>query len=218
MSTQFSSFGQTNDSTLNKLITGNTRFVNQTLLHPHDNKQALLHNATMQNPFAYVHACSDSRVSPELIFDQGIGDLFVSRVAGNVMGDGGLGSIEYAIENLGVRFILILGHTHCGAVKATVSGEKPTGHIIWLVKKIVPSFLKAKKLPGDVIENTIKENVKNSIHEVINDKGLSKLPFKNEIIIAGGIYHLEDGSVEIIVQPMTFAETTKSDKLVNTKD
>lgn len=116
---------QTQDSLLNRLLNGNKRFMTQMALHLNDDLQAILKTSTSQKPFALVHTCSDSRVSPELIFDQGIGDLFVTRVAGNVMGDGGLGSIEYAIEHLGVRFILVLGHSKCGAVSASNQNEGP---------------------------------------------------------------------------------------------
>jgi carbonic anhydrase len=205
-------YGQSNDSILAQLLNGNSRFMNQMALHPNDDNGAIIRTSSSQKPFALVHTCSDSRVAPELVFDQGIGDLFVTRVAGNVMGDGGLGSIEYAVEHLGVRFILILGHSKCGAVSATVSGKKASGHISWLVNKIKPSYKKVVNLSGDKIDLTIKENVKNSMSEVMKDRELLDLAIRNQIVIAGAVYHIEDGSIEIVVPPLTLDKSISQSK------
>lgn len=194
-------YAQSIDSVLTRLLNGNKRFMNQMAIHPNDDRNTLLKTSKSQKPFAIVHTCSDSRVSPELIFDQGIGDLFVTRVAGNVMGDGGLGSMEYAVEHLGVRFILILGHTKCGAVTATISGQKPAGHISWLTDKILPSYQKTKEMQGDIIDLTVIENVKHSMSEVMSDRALLDSALRNQIIIAGAVYHIEDGSIQIVVPP-----------------
>jgi carbonic anhydrase len=189
------------DTILTKLLEGNKRFVNQKSVHPDDDQSVIIKTAKAQKPYAVIHTCSDSRVSPELIFDQGIGDLFVQRVAGNVMGNGGLGSTEYAVEHLGVKFILVLGHTKCGAVSATVSEEKTVGHISWLVEKIKPAYQKVKNLPGDKVDNTVRENVRQSVNEILMDAAIIDPALKDKVRIAGGIYHIEDGSVEIIIQP-----------------
>jgi carbonic anhydrase len=194
---------QSKDTIFTKLLTGNKRFMSQMALHPNDDAQAIMRTSKSQMPFALVHTCSDSRVAPELIFDQGIGDLFVTRVAGNIMDDGALGSIEYAVEHLGVRSILILGHSKCGAVTAAVSGKKESGHISWLIDKIKPSYKKVVDLPGDKIELTIKENVRNTMDELMKDMGLLDLVIRNQIVVAGAVYHIEDGSIEVIVPPQT---------------
>jgi carbonic anhydrase len=198
---------QSADSILNKLLNGNKRFMTEMAMHPTDGSQRVMKTSKSQMPYAYVHTCSDSRVSPELIFDQGIGDLFVTRVAGNVIGDGGLGSMEYAVEHLGVRFILVMGHTKCGAVSATVSGKRAPGHISWIVKKITPSYLRVKNLGGDIIDLTVRENVKQSVNEVLSDSELIDLTYRDKIMVAGGVYNIENGSVEIIIPPKPLGKT-----------
>jgi carbonic anhydrase len=203
---------QSIDSTLNRLLKGNRRFMSQMALHPNGNIQTVMKTSRSQMPYALIHTCSDSRVSPEIIFDQGIGDLFVTRVAGNVMGDGGLGSIEYAVEHLGVRFILILGHTKCGAVSAAVSGEMASGHISWIVNKIAPSYYKVKEKGADKIDLTVRENVKQSINEVLLDSELIDLSYHDKIMVAGGVYNIENGSVEIIIAPQRLKKASDQNK------
>ena len=105
------------------LLTGNKRFLDEKSTHPHQNLNAVLKNQNSQHPFAVIVTCSDSRVSPEILFDQGIGDLFVIRNAGNLISDIDMGSIEYAIEHLDTKLVIILGHTECGAIKAYL-GDK----------------------------------------------------------------------------------------------
>jgi carbonic anhydrase len=105
------------------LLTGNKRFLDEKSTHPHQNLNAVLKNQNSQKPFAVIVTCSDSRVSPEILFDQGIGDLFVIRNAGNLISDIDMGSIEYAIEHLDTKLIIVLGHTECGAIKAYL-GDK----------------------------------------------------------------------------------------------
>ncbi|SHH07653.1 carbonic anhydrase [Flavobacterium defluvii] len=108
---------------LEQLLTGNQRFLDGKSIHPHQDKQTVLANQDGQKPFAVVVTCSDSRVSPEIVFDQGIGDLFVIRNAGNLISDIDMGSIEYAVEHLDAKLIVILGHTECGAVKAYINDK-----------------------------------------------------------------------------------------------
>ena len=112
-----------NETPIEKLISGNKRFIDEKTIHPHQNKKTVLANQDAQHPFAVVLTCSDSRVSPEILFDQGIGDLFVIRNAGNLISDIDMGSIEYAVEHLDAKLIVVLGHTECGAIKAYV-GDK----------------------------------------------------------------------------------------------
>lgn len=106
-----------------ELLDGNNRFLDGKSKHPHQDKKTVLANQDGQKPFAVVVTCSDSRVSPEIVFDQGIGDLFVIRNAGNLISDLDMGSIEYAVEHLDTKLIVILGHTECGAVKAYINDK-----------------------------------------------------------------------------------------------
>jgi len=108
---------------LERLTQGNKRFLDEKSIHPHQNKQSVLENQDGQKPFAVVITCSDSRVAPEIVFDQGIGDLFVIRNAGNLISDIDMGSIEYAVEHLDTKMIVVLGHTECGAIKAYINDK-----------------------------------------------------------------------------------------------
>lgn len=130
-----------NQNPLEKLIAGNQRFIDEKSIHPHQDKKTVLENQNEQHPFAVVLTCSDSRVSPEILFDQGLGDLFVIRNAGNLISDIDMGSIEYAVEHLDVQLIIVLGHTECGAIKAYISDtnneyKKHLNHIDNIVETI----------------------------------------------------------------------------------
>ncbi len=157
-----------------------------------------------QHPIAGILSCADSRVPPEIIFDQGAGDLFVSRDAGNVVSNYGLASFEFAVNNLGVPLILVLGHVGCGAVAtaltASTGRRQLPGHLPELVKAIEPAIITAHgKHPGDFLAATIEENVR---------LGIKRLKTKSEIIgkavntgglqIKGGVYDLETGAVTFI--------------------
>ncbi len=130
-----------NQTPLEKLVAGNKRFLDEKTIHPHQNKNSVLKNQNGQHPFAVIVTCSDSRVAPEILFDQGIGDLFVIRNAGNLISDIDMGSIEYAVEHLDAKLIVVLGHTECGAIKAYVGDknndyQKHRNHIDDIVETI----------------------------------------------------------------------------------
>jgi carbonic anhydrase len=130
-----------NQTPLEKLVAGNKRFLDEKTIHPHQNKNSVLKNQNGQHPFAVIVTCSDSRVAPEILFDQGIGDLFVIRNAGNLISDIDMGSIEYAVEHLDSKLIVVLGHTECGAIKAYVGDknndyQKHRNHIDDIVETI----------------------------------------------------------------------------------
>lgn len=130
-----------NVSSLEKLTSGNQRFLDEKSIHPHQNKKTVLDNQDGQKPFAVIITCSDSRVSPEIVFDQGLGDLFIIRNAGNLISDIDMGSIEYAVEHLDTKLIVVLGHTECGAIKAYIndkdgSYKKHLSHIDNIVETI----------------------------------------------------------------------------------
>ncbi|HEY4484757.1 MAG TPA: carbonic anhydrase, partial [Nitrospiria bacterium] len=121
------------DKALTMLMEGNARYVEGKMLHPNQAADRMGELAKGQHPFAVILGCADSRVPPEIVFDQGLGDLFVLRVAGNIADDAVIGSIEYAVEHLGTTLVFVLGHERCGAVSAAVEvvtkGAKVPGHI-----------------------------------------------------------------------------------------
>jgi carbonic anhydrase len=186
----------TGNSAMNELMQGNKRFVKNHLQHPHQDTIYMHKLSTSQHPKAVVLTCADSRVSPEIIFDQGLGDLFVIRNAGNVVDNDVLGSIEYAIEHLGVTTIIVLGHENCGAVTATVNHVNTNNHIMDLERFISPAYALVENKPGNKIHNTVVENVEQSIKAIKNDKSL--LPenlHMNDINIYGAVYDMASGVV-----------------------
>ncbi|MEW6420032.1 MAG: carbonic anhydrase [Nitrospirota bacterium] len=197
--------GTAGDEALQKLMDGNKRFVSSKLMKKDlgDTKRKELLKG--QKPFATIITCSDSRVPPELIFDQGLGDIFIIRVAGNVVDPIELGSIEYGVEHLHTPLLFILGHEKCGAVTATVEAEgAPEGNIGAIVKKIKPAADTAKKKGGTkekIVETAIEENVKNVYKDTMKSSIVSHLVQEGKLKIVGGIYMLSTGKVEMIELP-----------------
>lgn len=195
--------GITPDEALSRLLEGNRRFVSNKSFHPNEGPNARGKLAGGQAPFAIILGCSDSRVPPEVVFDFGLGDLFVIRVAGNIVEDAGVGSIEYAVEHLGTPLIVVLGHERCGAVKATIEtveagGEAP-GRIGELVRKLKPAVEASKNVPGDKVDNAVRENARRMAKELA---GLE--PFLKERVDSGKVkvvaarYDLDSGVVELL--------------------
>lgn len=182
-----------------KLIDGNKRYVDARLSHPNQTPQRRTEVAKGQQPFAAIVSCADSRVPPEILFDQGLGDLFVIRLAGNILDDAALGSLEYAVEHLGVKYIMVLGHERCGAVEATIQGGETPGHIGSLVKAIQPALDKAKKQPGDLLDNAVRANVTMVVQQLKSSAPiLEALVKKGDLTVAGACYDLDDGVVAIL--------------------
>jgi len=198
--------GSAGDESLQKIMDGNKRFVSDKLMQKEacDVKRKEL--STGQKPYAIVLTCSDSRVPPEVIFDQFLGDIFVIRVAGNVVDQIGLGSIEYAAEHLNSPLLFILGHSKCGAVKATLEAKgKPEGNIGAIVKKIQPAAATAKKKGGsedEVFETAIKENIKNVYKDVMTKSTIiPHLAQEGKLKIVAGEYNLATGKVDMVDLP-----------------
>lgn len=181
-----------------KLMQGNQRYVDGKSIHPGQTVERREKLVGKQEPFAVIIGCSDSRVPPEIIFDQGIGDLFVVRVAGNVVGPIELDSIEYAAEILYSPFILVLGHQNCGAVRAVLSGEGYSEDIENISPFIEKAVKKAKSLPGDRLTNTIKANVQLMVDYLGSTPILKKLVKDGKLKIMGGYYELEEGKVVLL--------------------
>jgi carbonic anhydrase len=149
--------------------------------------------APKQRPFAAVLGCSDARVPIELIFNEGPNDLFVIRVAGNGLGTEVLGSLKYAVEHLGARLIVVLGHERCGAVTAALESSHAPGHINSLVRDIQPAVKAAKGKPGDALDATIIENAHQVAAQIKAKAELGEL--SKEVRIVSGVYDLDTGKV-----------------------
>ena len=193
----------TPDAALQRLIDGNARYVaNEAINTDHSVTRAA--RSLGQQPFAAVVACADSRVVPELIFDQGPGELFVVRVAGNFLNDDGLASLEYAVAVLGIKVIVILGHTGCGAVGATISSiadnALPAGHLPSLVNAIRPAVYDVMKdNPDDLLAAATARNARlNAEKAAASDPILSEFHGAGKISSTAGIYDIATGKVEFL--------------------
>jgi carbonic anhydrase len=212
---------------LSRLKEGNGRFTAGNMQHPHESsdhrsymaknsyenagaislgmsaEQAAKRRAELaksQHPFAIILSCSDSRVPPEIVFDEGLGDLFIVRVAGNVLNDEGLGSIEYGVDVLGARLILVLGHQSCGAVGAamkTIAAKgKAPGHIQSLVTAIKPVI---DSTPKSDLDNMIKANVKHVVDALRSSTPILKAKVDSgDVQVIGGYYSLDTGVVTFL--------------------
>lgn len=188
---------------LAQLEAGNQRYQSGHLEHPHQDASRRGELATGQHPFAVILGCADSRTSPEVLFDQGLGDLFVIRLAGNVVDDEVLASMEYAVEHLGTALIVVLGHERCGAVKAAVetlaSKSEGPGHLGTLVAAIRPAVEASPK--GDA-EAACKQNIANVVQAVRSSE-----PILHEVVAAGkasvvgAYYDLDTGAVTFLEAP-----------------
>ncbi len=184
---------------LSALKTGNIRYVKGELLHPHTDNTRRDSLQESQHPFAVVLSCADSRVVPELIFDQGLGDLFVIRVAGNIAKEKVLGSIEYAVKYLQSKLVVVLGHENCGAVKAALSSDDPGGHIGSIIEKIKPAVYMAKRMEGDLLTNSIKNNAHIVSEEIQESRPiLAEAITQDGLMVVSAYYQLSTGEVEFL--------------------
>ncbi|WP_445244703.1 carbonic anhydrase [Microcoleus sp. OTE_8_concoct_300] len=189
----------TPDGALQKLMEGNQRYIQQKRTFPDQALSRVVEVAKGQHPFATILGCSDSRVAPEIIFDQGLGDLFDIRVAGNFLDDVVLGNIEYATLELGVPLLVILGHERCGAVKAALEGKAVPGHISTLVAAIKPAVDATKNQGGDAWDNAVRGNVKMNVNKLESSSPILAEAVKaGKLKVVGARYDLDSGKVEII--------------------
>jgi carbonic anhydrase len=192
------------DSALIRLKDGNKRFTDGKSIHPRQDITRIKETAKGQKPFAIIVGCSDSRVPNEIIFDQGLGDLFIVRTAGQVSTYASWGSIEFAEEVLGAKVIVVLGHTACGAVSAAVNLPKVPGHIITLINAIKPAAERVKGMAGDPVENAVKENVRMQVEQLRSlEPVLAEHMRKGDIKIVGAVYNLATGAVEWLPETET---------------
>ncbi|MCS7033404.1 MAG: carbonic anhydrase [Phycisphaerae bacterium] len=188
---------------LQRLIDGNDRFRHgESTFRRYDSARRQETFAHGQKPFAAVLSCADSRVPVEAIFDQGIGDLFVARVAGNVATEGELASMEYAIEHLQTRLIVVLGHTRCGAVTAAAEGADPGGHVGHLLDHILPAVQLVRQQEPDVgaarlIRLATRANVQQSMHQMlVQSPRIASAVKSGRVRIIGGVYDLQTGGID----------------------
>lgn len=194
------------DEALKELMEGNERFVKGQTKNPRRSPEEFSALAAAQYPEAIIVSCADSRVAPELLFDVGVGDIFVVRIAGNVIGGTGVtvkGSIEYAVAELNVPLIVVLGHSGCGAVKSAMKhlDEKDSlpGAINGLVELVKPAVAKSKGMPGDPLENAIKMNVQLGVEKLNKLEPIIAPKVKDgKLKVVGGVYDLRNGEVKFL--------------------
>ena len=189
---------------LQRLKDGNARFVGGEPRHPHEQSGWRQSLEKGQHPFACVLGCSDSRVPPELIFDQGFGDLFVIRVAGNVVDTDVTASVEYAIDHLDTELVLVMGHTHCGAIAATIDHLSDTGaepaEVISLFNRIEPAVMQVnKELAREAkIDVCVKQNVRLAIRRLSRVPDLHRSIKAGKIKVIGAVYDMHTGKVHFL--------------------
>lgn len=189
--------GKTPEQALSLLLEGNKRYAEGKPLHPRQDPQRRAELSDGQQPIAAVLTCADSRVVPEFIFDQGVGDLFVVRVAGNIACESVIGSLQYAVENLKVPLVIVLGHSKCGAVSAAVNRAEARDELEALICRIKPAVESAKGSQGCVLENSIRENVKIMLNLLKSRRAFSGAGGKSPRII-GALYDIDSGAVTVL--------------------
>ena len=207
----------TPDQAMQRLERGNARFVSGHLLRRNLHKEVLETDAQGQHPFACVLSCIDSRTSSELIFDQGIGDIFNARVAGNVISADVLASLEYACQHAHAKLVVVIGHTKCGAVTSAVPSAKPAAHdsheskdsdnLVSLIGKIKPALAATKTAPGTArtsengafVDQVAESNVRQSLAAIRQQSTvLREMEEEGTLKIVGGMYHTHDGTVTFL--------------------
>lgn len=186
------------EQALSELLSGNLRFIGGQRTAEKAGAARRAEVAAGQHPLAVVVGCSDSRVPPEIVFDQGLGDLFVVRSAGHVLGGVALGSIEYAVEHLHVPLILVLGHSGCGALKAALEGHEATGYLARVVEPLVSVAEEARRRGSDPLDHAVTLNVQRVMTQLQDDPRLGVLARSGSLKIAGARYDLHTGVVTLV--------------------
>jgi carbonic anhydrase len=189
----------TADQVLQKLLEGNKRFTEGNLLHPNHCEESRQLVMNKQEPVATILTCADSRVPPVDIFDQGIGDLFIVRVAGNIIGDHTLGTIEYGVSQLHTPLVIVMGHSSCGAITAVASGATLGGHMATLAPPIQTAIKSIKDAEGDLIENASKEvacQIARSIET--SEPIIADYVKEGAVKVIAAYYDLKSGTVSVL--------------------
>ena len=187
------------DAVIAELKAGNAHFIAKKFAHPHQSSARQKELASGQHPHCAILTCADSRVPPEILFDQGLGDMFDVRVAGNIAGDAETASIEYAAEHLHVPLVVVMGRTQCGAVTAALEGGELPGKLPSLIAALRPAVDQSAHEPGDRVANAVRDNVVHVVNQLRAAKPvLSDLTAAGKLRIVGAVYSLETGKVEWI--------------------
>lgn len=182
-----------------RLLDGNQRFIHQKRQYPDQSLERLRLVAKAQYPFAAILGCADSRVPAEIVFDQGLGDLFVVRVAGNVVSDTVIGSLEYSTAILGSQLIVVLGHRRCGAVAEAIKNEPLPGRIGLIIEGIKPSIERVKLRTDDNMQDAVIANIQYQTEKLQESSTiLAKLLSEGKLKIIGACYDIDTGKVNII--------------------
>ncbi len=189
-------YPQNPDEALQRLKEGNTRFVNDDAIHPNRDDERKILQSKGQTPFASIMSCSDSRVPSEIVFDQGLGDLFLVRTAGQVMAEASIGSLEFSVAVLGTKLIVVMGHEKCGAVNGAIGSDKLPGEIEYLVEQIRPAIAPYRGKP-EALEDACKANILYQVNKIKNTGPiLSKAVADGTIKVVGAYYNLQTGKVD----------------------
>ncbi|MFE6847261.1 carbonic anhydrase [Streptomyces sp. NPDC057686] len=185
------------------LLAGNQRFVSGTPEHPNQDATRRTETAPSQQPFAVVFGCSDSRLAAEIIFDRGLGDLFVVRTAGHVAGTEVLGSIEFGVSVLNAPLVVVLGHDSCGAVAAACSaledGQTPGGFVRDVVERVTPSVLAARAAGRETAEEILAEHIEHTVDLLLErSRVLAERVADGRLGVVGLSYRLADGSAQLV--------------------
>ena len=192
----------TPDQALKAMKDGNANYLTESPVRSAQGRERRIEIALGQTPFCVLVSCSDSRVSPEILFGRGLGELFIVRNAGNTVDTTALGSIEYAVAQLGVPLILVMGHTRCGAVEAAVSVVNDNavfpGAIGNMIEPIIPAVLTAKTRPGDLVENSVRANVDRTVARLrsASEPLLTDPQKAGKLRVVGASYSLDTGNVD----------------------
>ncbi|WP_035991419.1 carbonic anhydrase [Leptolyngbya sp. KIOST-1] len=183
---------------LKRLLEGNQRFTGHHLEHPDQTEERVLELTQAQHPFATVLSCADSRVTAEIVFDQGLGDIFDVRVAGNIATPEVVGSIEYAVELLQTPLLMVLGHERCGAVTAAVENGPLPGQIGTFVEAILPAIAQVKGQPGNAVDNAVSANVRYQMEQLMRSPLIRDRQRSGQLQVVGARYDLDTGTVTLI--------------------
>jgi carbonic anhydrase len=191
--------GLNKEEALRRILEGHWRYLENRRVHREVTPAKLDEHAQGQYPFAAVLGCADSRVSPEMIFDQDQGDLFVVRVAGNILGHGGVASLEYAVQHLSVRIIVILGHEQCGAVRAATEMASAEGPMGYLLSELAEPVEAARHMPPPLVDQAVKANVQR-VTRILPSRSetISRAVAEGQVRIVGAVYRLSSGDLEIL--------------------
>ena len=190
--------GTGGDELWQRLADGNLRFVSGKVDHPHQSMEQIAQTAKTQSPFALVVCCSDSRVPPEILFDQGIGDLYVVRTAAETVSALELGTIEEAVDKLGIQFIVVLAHKGCLTVAEVLKGGDPSPDLEAIAEQVRPAVQAARFFPGDYADNVIRENAHTVVDKLKTTPDLAKAMAEGRLILRAAYYDVDTGQISVL--------------------